>query len=217
MNKVSKSTIYLTAAFALTLGLNIVAVVKIVSLQNIVENLSKTVQQEKISERSEMQRSVATEAQVLDVSSWRTYRNEKYGLEFKYPLNTNLYSGNYGYSETFAIDIEEKNIYLFEYSDNFGGTYIFDSQKKNWTPSPKTNDSENEPVAIQTSFEVYRYIGGSGFCVWDAYFIPFRMRSKMIQLEYSVCGDPPRATDITTHEKNSSLILSTFKFINISE
>lgn len=87
MGKVSKSTIYLTVAFAIVLGLNVVAVMKIISLQKIVENLTRTIEQERIGEKSEMQKEANMQNQVLDTSNWKTYRNEQYEFEVKYPNN----------------------------------------------------------------------------------------------------------------------------------
>lgn len=74
-------SVFLGIALGLILGLNIFVVFKVVLLERSVEELSNALTTAGI--QVESQRSVEA---AVDTSNWKTYRNEQYGFEFRYPL-----------------------------------------------------------------------------------------------------------------------------------
>ncbi|MGB3922098.1 MAG: hypothetical protein WBL19_02365 [Minisyncoccia bacterium] len=181
-----------------------------------------------------------------ETSEWSVYRNEEYGIEFKYPLEYQDASKEklLGWPEVARLVVKDElgnnrsfillevyvNLPSFEFVDvTTQGKYLLDLNKKNWIwmANERTEPWDEEyfqilrnlaPTLLSLPFEVYKYDGGSGFCAWDSYLIPLRNSNLMVKLEHQTCGDPPTNDQIKAHEYISPLIISTFKSTdNISD
>ena len=161
----------------------------------------------------------------IDTSGWKTYRNDEYGFEFRYPNDIVINAKTNWSEEEFALTVSENTLEGFKYEDATAGVrYIYDTKQSKWIYTPQEDYYNNDkellqrlfPQDLDLGFEAYKYGGGNGFCGWDSYLIPISWDNKMIEIAYSICGDPPSDKNSKLFDLISPKILSTFKFIETS-
>lgn len=150
--------------------------------------------------------------------NWKTYTNDKFGFEFKYPENYRL-SADQGFSDN---DLYAKSpqilagLVKFDIEKNFLFKVMVDFSQfsvdylKNYAPT----GSENIPPARQTinAKDFYYYgPGGGGVRYPDIYFLS--LNNRMLIFSF---GGPYENDKTPTLEakKVQHQILSTFKFLN---
>jgi len=147
----------------------------------------------------------------IDTSDWKTYRNEEYGFEFKYPT-TILQQTNNG------SQVNNKNIILakFKTKDNkaievlfdYGSVFSIDYLKK-YAPTG-SEDLDPEKLIFGNNIFYYYGPGGGGVCYPDQFFHDYK--GKIFILNFFGCENdkqPPESTKIIERQ-----ILSTFKFLD---
>ena len=150
----------------------------------------------------------------IDTSDWKTYRNEEYGFEFKYPT-TILQQTNNG------SQVNNKNIILakFKTKDNkaievlfdYGSVFSIDYLKK-YAPTG-SEDLDPEKLIFGNNIFYYYGPGGGGVCYPDQFFHDYK--GKIFILNFFGCENdkqPPESTKIIERQ-----ILSTFKFLDDEE
>lgn len=162
-------------------------------------------------------------------SDWKTYRNEKYGFEVKYPKGY-VVTGGETNNPTLIAQIQNpksKLAYWFQFENN----------PDNLTPkayiSKLLKDEENPKwEGERTGYSYQAVINISGVEAWDTHFggpggfdgrmIFFSIKDKFLEFYYElgdsahhnlISGDKVSVADWENYKKIGDQILSTFKFL----
>jgi len=105
--------------------------------------------------------------QLLDISSWQTYRSEEFGFEVKYPLyfdvveaNSNKFNAASSRTDKFTVELIRKPLDGFEYGIPSGSiSFVYSEAEQKWTPKFTSPEEEKfAPKAYRVSSSLTAYI-----------------------------------------------------------
>ena len=165
-------------------------------------------------------------------ADWKTYRDEEYGLEFKYPslyaldkeedIQKWILSGqpiakfNYKDINLLYVAVFNNSFDNYRLIDQVGGVgFYFDTEKKEWF-NLEGGTSGSLPQKMETSVEAYIYKSGDINCGWDWIIIPHPSYSYVVEILNNTCRQSPdyKEPDFIL---DSDHFISTFSFIEEEE
>jgi hypothetical protein len=183
--------------------------------------------------------SAANQSENIGTSNWKTYRNEEYGFEFKYPdilsrdPNPKKWDHNINLLASFTretggkitnrliVGVFSKKIEDYNLIDNSGGfDWCFDESAKKWIDCKlKRLAGDYGPKKAEGDIEAYLYRTGDVTCRWDYLIIPDRVHGKVVEITNLTCDEMYALDNGAFDYKKPDFILdseklfSTFKFM----
>ncbi len=164
-----------------------------------------------------------------EITDWKTYRNEEYEFEFKYPsfykeketkterldpliLSLERENANGGLTNAIGVKVFNDSFGNYELKDQVGAFYFyFDTDSKQWLHEDNQT-SKFVPKKIDAPVEAYIYASGDINCWWDEIIIPHPSYSYVVRIGNITCdpsygGNPEFILD-------TKQFLSTFRFLD---
>ncbi|KKT41258.1 MAG: hypothetical protein UW30_C0010G0014 [Candidatus Giovannonibacteria bacterium GW2011_GWA2_44_13b] len=163
----------------------------------------------------------------IDTSTWKTYRNEKYGFEVKYPSNWQISERNMEGLNPFVVlgnpleGLKVFVIYIFfkpnpnKLSSEDYVSGVLDKSDKEFQKTGigvNLNEYRPEPIVINSGITGYRL---NGVFLFDhsAELIYFTRDVNAYNVSFPVAEENTNLFDPAENNKTARQILSTFKFV----
>lgn len=151
-----------------------------------------------------------------DMSNWKTYRNEEYGFEFKYPPVFQTYENGYTMSlidlsndeetDKISVSIDNKSINGYELSDSPSGTYaqfVQDGIDGKWINKNNPQNLNGLPIKKYAGDKslYYEFRGGDDGAVYINAITPIKFKNKdnILSFHYSftqvLCKDKTKSRE----------------------
>lgn len=172
-----------------------------------------------------------TEPSGIDISDWKTYRNDKYRFEMKYPshlqnqktlLNQPFNPGlegsiiaffSDGRTDELVLAVSNSSLHRYVVRDNPGGvSYYFDQGENLWISSVRGEITGNEPKLMDVPIIAYDYRSGDGICLWHGAVVPHPKEETVFDIVYVSCVDEGQQPGPLGRVPDLTRIFSTFRF-----
>jgi len=160
-------------------------------------------------------------------ADWKTYRNEEYGFEMKYPFFYKEAERSEGFLPSFSyrntnflgISVFQDSFKNYKLIDDPGGfIFHFDTESKQWLHE-NNETSEFVPKKMEVDIEAYLYQSGDITCSWDRLIVPHPSYSYVVEIMNTTCGELYEVEEeLFDYRKpefilDSNVLISTFKFL----
>ncbi|GEM_PF-4535157 len=168
---------------------------------------------------------------VDQTANWKTYINQKYGFDFKYPdvfvqdtVNTPksdvipLTTASFHNQEANVLTVNVYQLNKYKLIDNSGGfVFVYDSTGKKWIHDKTKEASQFVPQRLEATLEAYLYKSGDVKCSSESLLIPNTDSNYLIEVINAKCMDDNGNPLAGYYNLTTNQILSTFKFIDDEE